>query len=237
MIDARDVARELAAIAAEHDTGGRTGSANITRLAAEAITNLHTDLERTRTRTRQALTSASQLHTDLDHANTRIRELTNAWTATRDELAAAAAAARAAGELLTAQQPVIDAAVTLIEAGDRNDRPDATTQDERDYDDAGDHLETVTRTYIAQEHARPCPTCTGPIRETVDMICQSCGTDYGPAPTDPRQPIVDAAAAFIDIHDTTDDTQDHSYQQLVEATATLKHAVRTYRTSHRSATT
>ena len=29
-----------------------------------------------------------------------------------------------------------------------------------------------------QEH--PCPTCTGPIRETVGMVCQTCGTDYNP---------------------------------------------------------
>lgn len=25
----------------------------------------------------------------------------------------------------------------------------------------------------------PCSTCSGSIRETVDMVCQSCGTDYG----------------------------------------------------------
>jgi hypothetical protein len=24
----------------------------------------------------------------------------------------------------------------------------------------------------------PCPTCSGPVRETVGMVCQSCGTDY-----------------------------------------------------------
>lgn len=24
----------------------------------------------------------------------------------------------------------------------------------------------------------PCPTCTGPTRETVGMVCQTCGTDY-----------------------------------------------------------
>ena len=29
-----------------------------------------------------------------------------------------------------------------------------------------------------QEH--PCPTCTGPTRETVGMVCQTCGTDYNP---------------------------------------------------------
>jgi hypothetical protein len=25
-----------------------------------------------------------------------------------------------------------------------------------------------------------CPTCTGPVRETVGMVCQTCGTDYAP---------------------------------------------------------
>ena len=24
-----------------------------------------------------------------------------------------------------------------------------------------------------------CPTCEGPIRETVGLVCQTCGTDYG----------------------------------------------------------
>ena len=26
--------------------------------------------------------------------------------------------------------------------------------------------------------APPCPTCSGPVRETVGMVCQTCGTDY-----------------------------------------------------------
>lgn len=26
-----------------------------------------------------------------------------------------------------------------------------------------------------------CPTCTGPVRETAGMVCQTCGTDYAPA--------------------------------------------------------
>lgn len=25
----------------------------------------------------------------------------------------------------------------------------------------------------------PCPTCTGPGRQTVGMVCPTCGTDYG----------------------------------------------------------
>lgn len=27
-----------------------------------------------------------------------------------------------------------------------------------------------------------CPTCSGPVRETVGMVCQTCGTDYGKEP-------------------------------------------------------
>lgn len=38
----------------------------------------------------------------------------------------------------------------------------------------------------------PCPTCSGPIRETVGMVCQTCGTDYGrpeaPTLTEPLNP-------------------------------------------------
>jgi hypothetical protein len=29
-----------------------------------------------------------------------------------------------------------------------------------------------------------CPTCDGRNRETLDMVCQTCGTDYGPAVSD-----------------------------------------------------
>lgn len=25
----------------------------------------------------------------------------------------------------------------------------------------------------------PCPTCTGSVRETTGLVCQTCGTDYG----------------------------------------------------------
>jgi hypothetical protein len=35
----------------------------------------------------------------------------------------------------------------------------------------------------------PCPTCSGPVRETVGMVCQTCGTDYSTTPPlriDPR---------------------------------------------------
>lgn len=28
-----------------------------------------------------------------------------------------------------------------------------------------------------------CPTCSGPSRETVGLVCQTCGTDYGRANT------------------------------------------------------
>lgn len=30
----------------------------------------------------------------------------------------------------------------------------------------------------AAERLRACPTCSGPVRETVGMVCQTCGTDY-----------------------------------------------------------
>lgn len=36
----------------------------------------------------------------------------------------------------------------------------------------------------------PCPTCSGPIRHTVGMVCQTCGTDYG-ATTETTTPTVD----------------------------------------------
>lgn len=26
---------------------------------------------------------------------------------------------------------------------------------------------------------KTCPTCTGQVRETVGLVCQTCGTDYG----------------------------------------------------------
>jgi hypothetical protein len=41
-----------------------------------------------------------------------------------------------------------------------------------------------------------CPTCqTGPSRETVDMVCQTCGTDYAP---DARRDD-EATTAFEDV--------------------------------------
>jgi hypothetical protein len=36
-------------------------------------------------------------------------------------------------------------------------------------------------------HRLPCPTCTGQTRETVGMVCQTCGTDYGPPAPDRHQ--------------------------------------------------
>ena len=32
------------------------------------------------------------------------------------------------------------------------------------------------------EDSDPCPTCSGPVRETVGMVCQTCGTDYAKIP-------------------------------------------------------
>lgn len=33
-------------------------------------------------------------------------------------------------------------------------------------------------TDMARQAQGDCPTCSGPIRETVGMVCQTCGTDY-----------------------------------------------------------
>ena len=37
----------------------------------------------------------------------------------------------------------------------------------------------VTAEGILRALDGPCPTCRGPIRETVGLVCQTCGTDYG----------------------------------------------------------
>jgi len=34
-----------------------------------------------------------------------------------------------------------------------------------------------------------CPTCTGPIRETVGLVCQTCGTDYGTPALNACEPV------------------------------------------------
>jgi hypothetical protein len=34
---------------------------------------------------------------------------------------------------------------------------------------------------IPSRNDGPCPTCSGTVRETVGMVCQTCGTDYGHA--------------------------------------------------------
>jgi hypothetical protein len=45
-----------------------------------------------------------------------------------------------------------------------------------------------------------CATCMGPQRETVGMVCQTCGTDYGPADLEPA-PSAETIAAVIAIAD------------------------------------
>jgi len=41
-------------------------------------------------------------------------------------------------------------------------------------DEYGGHIEA-----LAASEQEPCPTCSWPSRETVGMVCQTCGTDYG----------------------------------------------------------
>ncbi len=50
--------------------------------------------------------------------------------------------------------------------------------------DVGFNYELVPITPEQADAARRrwCPTCSGPIRETVGMVCQTCGTDYGVTP-------------------------------------------------------
>jgi hypothetical protein len=43
----------------------------------------------------------------------------------------------------------------------------------------------------------PCPTCMGPIRETTDMVCQTCGRDYGPPAEPPPADAVPIVHAFL----------------------------------------
>lgn len=42
-----------------------------------------------------------------------------------------------------------------------------------------------------------CPTCSGPTRETVGMVCQTCGTDHGP-PAEPAPELPCCGAEFTD---------------------------------------
>lgn len=55
-----------------------------------------------------------------------------------------------------------------------------------------------------------CPTCSGPQRETVGMVCQTCGTDFAPDDTDDDQ----------NPDDTTDDDQEDD--DMGDSTATVQ---------------
>lgn len=50
---------------------------------------------------------------------------------------------------------------------------------------------------IVRQQATPCPTCSGPSRETVGMVCQTCGTDYGPS-EDGDEPIDQGARLLFE---------------------------------------
>lgn len=43
----------------------------------------------------------------------------------------------------------------------------------------------------------PCPTCMGPTRETVGMVCQTCGRDYGPPDEQPATEAAPIVHAFL----------------------------------------
>jgi hypothetical protein len=79
--------------------------------------------------------------------------------------------------------------VTIVREGDA----DAICADDR-CPDRGDHLshdgdqlvavvtngDKALARRIAWLLTHTCPTCMGPSRETVGMVCQTCGTDYAP---------------------------------------------------------
>ena len=46
------------------------------------------------------------------------------------------------------------------------------------YGDVADQLEELLAAHPAEPAPAECPTCSGPSRETVGMVCQTCGTDY-----------------------------------------------------------
>jgi len=78
---------------------------------------------------------------------------------------------RAAAELIEQQQAAIQRARDVCE--DKYVGP-ATTYGEGFQNGYNDALYRVLRALNGL-----CPICSGPIRETVGLVCQTCGTDYG----------------------------------------------------------
>lgn len=68
---------------------------------------------------------------------------------------------------------VIEAAQRLVRAWDANPFSPQTAAAKAALAAA---VDTLTG---ASPSPAPCPTCSGPIRETVGMVCQTCGKDYG----------------------------------------------------------
>lgn len=58
------------------------------------------------------------------------------------------------------------------------------------------HPDPYQRDSIPASSAPPCPTCSWPQRSTVDMVCQTCGTDYGAGAT-PEPRIFDGPALVM----------------------------------------
>jgi len=82
---------------------------------------------------------------------------------------------------VAAMQPICQAADEWVRLGVCTVGPTARISDERAYAAAGDRLEDAVRAYPT---AGPCPTCSPPVRETVGLVCQTCGTDYGQRATE-----------------------------------------------------
>lgn len=63
-----------------------------------------------------------------------------------------------------------------------------------------DHEVHQTSARIRARAARPpCPTCSGPSRETKGLVCQTCGTDYG-SPVHAPPPWGVAPALLADLY-------------------------------------
>lgn len=63
--------------------------------------------------------------------------------------------------------------------------------------------EVARPSFAAARWVEPCPTCSGPTRETVGMVCQTCGTDYGA--TDEGMPLSVVVDRLREVADELDE--------------------------------
>lgn len=80
--------------------------------------------------------------------------------------------------------------------------------------------EHAVPSFAAARWVEPCPTCSGPTRRTVGMVCQTCGTDYGVAPDDESMPLPVVVDRLREITDELDEllTAVHELRRAAEGT-------------------